>query len=126
MISEYITHGDPAYMALQPSFTILHPSTTQLISVIDSVQELEYILDPLKIQQKEWIFMPVNDQESDEAGGTHWSLLVFSKRKNSSTLYDSGSLHPSVGKSSKIAKHLMSYLKYGNENVSHLYIYMSE
>ncbi|KAH9501801.1 SUMO1 sentrin specific peptidase 8, variant 2 [Dermatophagoides farinae] len=55
----------------------LSPSLTQLIKMTDSMDEIQAILQPLEIQQRKLILIPMNDNLSYDYGGSHWSLLVF-------------------------------------------------
>lgn len=60
-------------------FLFMSPEVTQCLKG-SSGAELSIFLDPLDAQDKNFIFLPLNDCEiSDRPGGSHWSLLVFSK-----------------------------------------------
>ncbi|KAF2356537.1 Ulp1 protease family C-terminal catalytic domain [Trinorchestia longiramus] len=55
------------------------PEVTQLIKMCDP-SEIAAILDPLEANHKDYILLPVNDNNSAiSSGGSHWSLLVFSR-----------------------------------------------
>jgi len=56
--------------------------------------DLKSLLDPLKITEKELIFMPINDNSDFKkaSGGSHWSLLVFNKAKMQFEYYDSAGI----------------------------------
>ncbi|XP_044760560.1 sentrin-specific protease 8-like [Coccinella septempunctata] len=55
------------------------PQVTQCVKMIPA-NEISAFLDPLKAHKKNLILFALNDHEFCEAaGGTHWSLLVFSK-----------------------------------------------
>lgn len=72
------------------------PEVTQLIKMGDP-KELPIFLDPLDARFKDHIFLAVNDNSSVIAsGGSHWSLLIFSKYDNKWYHYDSqrGSNYP--------------------------------
>merc|ERR1712082_483957 len=60
------------------------PSITQLIRVSDNRMDVKETLENLQINQKDWVFYPVsnNNQVTMPGGGTHWSLLVYSRLKN--------------------------------------------
>ncbi|KAG7159574.1 Mediator of RNA polymerase II transcription subunit 31-like [Homarus americanus] len=75
--------------------TVLHwqhysrKQVTQLIKMGDA-NELPIFLDPLDARFKDYIFLPVNDNSSVIAsGGSHWSLLVYSRFDNKWYHYDS-------------------------------------
>ena len=58
----------------------LNPAITQFIKMGDT-KDFPMVLDPLGVKHKEYIFLPVNNNASaDKAGGSHWSLLVYSKQ----------------------------------------------
>lgn len=65
------------------------PELTQLLKMTDS-SEVSFFLDPLNATQKNFIFFPLNNCERrNSAGGSHWSLLVFSKVENTYFHFDS-------------------------------------
>ena len=67
----------------------ISPELTQLIKMGDP-NELPLFLDPLNAKHKDHIFLPVNDNSSLVAsGGSHWSLLIYSKYDNKWYHYDS-------------------------------------
>lgn len=56
------------------------PEVTQCLKESPS-SELPVFLDPLEAKDRRYIFMAVNDS-GKSAGGSHWSLLVFSQNEN--------------------------------------------
>ncbi|XP_013148083.1 PREDICTED: sentrin-specific protease 8 [Papilio polytes] len=73
-------------------------------------EEIKIFLEPLNISTKEFVFFALNDNNSpDMAGGSHWSLLVYSKMESCFFHLDSssGSNHNVAW---DFASHLMSYL----------------
>ncbi|KAK7082895.1 SUMO1 sentrin specific peptidase 8, partial [Halocaridina rubra] len=67
----------------------ISPEVTQLIKMGDP-NELPIFLDPLEARFKDHIFLAVNDNSSVIAsGGSHWSLLIYSKYDNKWYHYDS-------------------------------------
>lgn len=65
------------------------PDITQIIKMLDSEEEISSFVAPLRLDNKELIFFPINDNDQDQAGGTHWSLLVFDKCQGRFLHYDS-------------------------------------
>lgn len=64
---------------------LISPAVTQCLKASPS-SELPVFLDPLNTLERNFIFMPLNDCEDLRSpGGTHWSLLAFSKPE--STFY---------------------------------------
>lgn len=55
----------------------------------DRLEDARVLVEPLHPHNREFIFFPVNDNERDSEGGTHWSLLVFSKPENTFYTFDS-------------------------------------
>ena len=51
------------------------PSDEDLLSVTNS----------LDLQSKDLVFLPINDNDMDQVGGTHWSLLVYFKMPGPAT-----------------------------------------
>lgn len=52
-------------------------------------EDARVLLEPLHPHTKQFLFFPVNDNDRDKEGGTHWSLLVFSKPENTFYTFDS-------------------------------------
>lgn len=92
---EYLTHN--LYKEYSNQLLCLSPSLTQLIKMTDSMDEIRMILQPLNIEQRKLILMPLNDNMSYDYGGSHWSLLVFINDGDKSRLeyYDS-SIQPQL------------------------------
>lgn len=65
----------------------LPPSVAQLIKC--SSEDSSIFLEPIDAKSKDLIVLPVNDNESEGAGGSHWSLLVFSRRDDAFFSFDS-------------------------------------
>ncbi|VDM06137.1 unnamed protein product [Schistocephalus solidus] len=70
--------------AVQSGILIMHPSAVHL-----SRSFPEAVFEPLNLREKEWIFCPVNDSMPLRGGGTHWALLVISKKFERSFFLDS-------------------------------------
>lgn len=64
------------------------PEVTQCMKFSDD-GELETLLNQLEAPKKPFIFFVVNDNETTQAGGTHWSLLVFSRPEKTFFHFDS-------------------------------------
>ncbi|XP_042331775.1 sentrin-specific protease 8 [Sceloporus undulatus] len=65
------------------------PEVTQFIKCTTSQEELALFLEPLNLPNKKVVFLAINDNSSQAAGGTHWSLLVYFQEKNCFAHYDS-------------------------------------
>lgn len=47
------------------------------------------IFDPLEVQKRSFIIFAINNNNEDKAGGSHWSLCVYSKPDNTFFHFDS-------------------------------------
>ncbi|KAK9511856.1 hypothetical protein O3M35_000437 [Rhynocoris fuscipes] len=71
------------------SVCFIRPEVTQCLKLYPDLNEF---LDPLGFNSKDYAVMILNDcDDKKSAGGTHWSLLVFSKPEH--TFYHIDSLH---------------------------------
>lgn len=78
------------YRNFSRDFLFVSPQVTQLLKMIDGrLEDARTILEPLQPYTKKFLFFAVNDNDRDREGGTHWSLLVFSKSENSFYTFDS-------------------------------------
>ncbi|KAB0379099.1 hypothetical protein FD755_010677 [Muntiacus reevesi] len=57
---------------------------TQFIKCMGSPAEIAMFLEPLDLPNKRVIFLAINDNSNQTAGGTHWSFLVYLRDKNGS------------------------------------------
>ncbi|XP_014238385.1 sentrin-specific protease 8-like [Trichogramma pretiosum] len=65
------------------------PELTQLLKLTDS-SEYSVFLQPLEATYKDYLFFPLNDCSSRlSSGGSHWSLLVFSRSDKTCFHFDS-------------------------------------
>ncbi|XP_043643442.1 sentrin-specific protease 8 isoform X2 [Drosophila teissieri] len=76
---KYKTNSDLHFIA---------PEITQCMKYMGD-QELKQLLDQSNTTGKPFIFFALNDNESTDAGGTHWSLLVFSRPEKTFYHFDS-------------------------------------
>ncbi|XP_034654758.1 sentrin-specific protease 8 isoform X1 [Drosophila subobscura] len=82
---EYLTH---VKYKKNNDITFIAPEVTQCMKYMDD-QELEQLMDQNNGTKKPFIFFAMNDNRSFEAGGTHWSLLVFSRPEKTFYHFDS-------------------------------------
>lgn len=99
MINFYFLYlENEKYKKYQNEYCFMAPSVSFWVSMIDDEQDIKASLDPLKVQEKKLIFIPINDNTDIEAvngGGSHWNLVVFERRNNTQEkskfyYYDSG------------------------------------
>ena len=67
----------------------IDPSLVQLVKLCTEPFEVDAMLQSLDLSSKEVVLIPINDEESAHAGGTHWSLLVWFKEQETLVHYNS-------------------------------------
>ncbi|CAO1401849.1 unnamed protein product [Diamesa hyperborea] len=73
-------------------FLFIGTEVTQAIKMMEADEVNMIFLDPLKASEREFVFLPVNNhRHADETGGSHWSLLVYSKAETMFYNFDSSS-----------------------------------
>ncbi|XP_006167314.1 sentrin-specific protease 8 isoform X1 [Tupaia chinensis] len=87
----------------------ISPEVTQFIKCTRSPAEVAMFLEPLDLPHKRAVFLAINDNSNQTAGGTHWSLLVYLQDKNSFFHYDSHSRSNSVH-AKQVAEKLEAFL----------------
>ena len=73
------------------SVSFVDPSTVQYLKLCESEDEARMcFLDPLMLDTKAYCFLPLNNnQASEAAGGTHWSLLLVDATNSKMYHFDS-------------------------------------
>eukprot|EP00013_Stygamoeba_regulata_P015481 CAMPEP_0177669562 /NCGR_PEP_ID=MMETSP0447-20121125/23527_1 /TAXON_ID=0 /ORGANISM="Stygamoeba regulata, Strain BSH-02190019" /LENGTH=210 /DNA_ID=CAMNT_0019176477 /DNA_START=186 /DNA_END=815 /DNA_ORIENTATION=+ len=72
---EYLTHD--VFARYTPVAAFLGPSVAFMLAFCDE-NDAKELLEPLNLSDKEFVFLPLNDNAScTAAGGTHWTLLMF-------------------------------------------------
>lgn len=63
----------------RPDLAFLHPSLSMILLLEDDEDDLAATLKGLKLQEKQFLFVPINDSADAEkvAAGSHWTLLVM-------------------------------------------------
>ena len=125
IISFYFEYLEKVKFSSEKNILFVSPEVTQCIKMVQST-EIGIFLEPLNIQMKKFVFFALNDNDSPEmAGGSHWSLLVFSRNEHCFYHFDSSS-----GSNHNVAwdlgSHLMSYLGKGGKIITikiHCYIF---
>ena len=78
-------------------------------------EELGIFLEPLNLDTKDLIVLAVNNNDSERSGGSHWSLLMFSKQAGEFFHFDSSSgmnSDPARKLASNTHSYLMSKLQF--------------
>lgn len=86
---EYLQHKHDDSREGKTEIRFISPELTQLLKLTEP-QDYSAFFEPLNAKECNYLLFPLNDCESrDAAGGTHWSLLVFSKKEETSFHLDS-------------------------------------
>lgn len=89
IISFYFEYLEKEVFERDERFLFISPEVTQCIKIVPK-SEVSIFLEPLKASVRSIIFLALNDNSNaDRAGGSHWSLLVFSRRENTFFHFDS-------------------------------------
>ncbi|KAL6258062.1 hypothetical protein P5V15_009979 [Pogonomyrmex californicus] len=83
------------------------PEVAQLLKM-QNFSQYDIFLDPIEARSYDFIFFPLNDCDSNEAGGSHWSLLVYSSMEMMCYHFDSSSNINSFS-AKKLARKLIKY-----------------
>lgn len=90
IISFYLEYLEKVLFKDHKQLLFVSPEVTQCIKIITGgIDEASIFLSPLNVNEKTFIFFPINDNENDSIGGSHWSLLVFSRPERKFFHYDS-------------------------------------
>ncbi|XP_069696681.1 sentrin-specific protease 8 [Periplaneta americana] len=113
IISFYFEYLEKIAYKDEDKFLFISPDVTQCLKVSPS-DDLSVFLDPLQVKNRHFIFLALNDCEKvDSPGGTHWSLMVYSKPEDTFFHFDSSS-GSNFKQAWKLASNLFKYLsKYG-------------
>ncbi|XP_078485598.1 sentrin-specific protease 8-like isoform X2 [Ciona intestinalis] len=68
--------------------SFLDPDLVHLVKMMPD-RETPSILGPLNLESKRFVFLPINDNNDAQAGGSHWSLLIFDAERECFEHYDS-------------------------------------
>ncbi|XP_062327972.1 sentrin-specific protease 8 [Osmerus eperlanus] len=94
------------FKGLGEATIFISPEVTQFIKCASCLEELALFLEPLRLASKRWVFLAVNDNSNQTAGGSHWSLLLFRRDGGHFAHYDSQS-----GSNSQHARRIASKLE---------------
>eukprot|EP00884_Botryococcus_braunii_P015986 jgi/Botrbrau1/3070/Bobra.0070s0063.1 len=102
------------FRALETCVAFVHPATSYLLEIAGAESlHLAEMLSPLKLNQCDYIFLPINDNVdyTEAEGGSHWSLLVYSAREAVFRHYDSAGINHNwaVGTAKALQTVLASY-----------------
>lgn len=89
IISFYFEYLEKIAYKDEDKFLFISPEVTQCLKICPS-EDLSVFLDPLQVKKRDFVFLALNDcVEVDFPGGTHWSLLVYSKPEDTFFHFDS-------------------------------------
>lgn len=108
IISFYFEYLEKVMFNNASELLFVSPEVTQCIKMVPA-DEIGTFLEPLDIARKNFLFFALNDNDSpDTAGGSHWSLLVYSNPEVCFYHLDSSKGH-NHNVAWEFASHLMSY-----------------
>lgn len=88
IISFYFEYLEKCKYESNKDMLFISPEVTQCLKIVPD-SDLAIFLSPLGADRKPFIFFPLNDNDSHQAGGSHWSLLVFSRNERVFYHFDS-------------------------------------
>lgn len=115
IISFYLEYLEKVIFKNNLDLLFVSAEVSQCIKLISKV-EVNLFLEPLKATEKTFIFFPINDHSQDSAGGTHWSLLVFSRSESTFLHFDSND-SANLVYAQQFVNHIKSSLNCGNANI---------
>ena len=90
IISFYLQYLENVTYKDDKSLLFMSPEVTQCLKFV-SRDEMSIFFEPLNAEQATFIFFPLNDNEDVSVGGSHWSLIVFSRPEKKFFNFDSAS-----------------------------------
>ena len=70
------------------NMVFVKPEISQLIKASKDDEEVEKTIRQLGLRKTDWVFYPVNNNETDKEGGSHWSLLLYCGSRNTFYHFD--------------------------------------
>ncbi|XP_076879871.1 sentrin-specific protease 8 [Brachyhypopomus gauderio] len=102
------------FKSLGETVCFISPEVTQFIKYASCEEELSLFLEPLRLASRRWVFLAVNDNSNQTAGGSHWSLLLYQRHTGHFSHYDSQSGGNSLH-AQRIAAKLETFLGAGTK-----------
>lgn len=118
IIGFYFEFLERHYDASNPKkLLFVSPELTQLLKLTEP-SDYSILLDPLNATQNAFVFFPLNNcDKRDAAGGSHWSLMVFSRDERTSFHFDSSKgFNRAIAR--EFSKNIANYLLDGTERFS--------
>ena len=88
---------------------LVPPATVQMVKIIEDDSQLEMFLGEMNLHEFDFVCFPINDASS-ESQGSHWSLLVYSKKENKYFYLDSHGRY-NLKSGEQVAKNVQVLLK---------------
>lgn len=87
IISFYMEYLENVVYKNNKNILFISPEVVQCLKMMPDAENV--FLEPLNAKEKSFIFLPLNDNDEDQVGGNHWTLLVFSRAESTFFHYDS-------------------------------------
>jgi Ulp1 family protease len=80
-ISFFYQFLNERHMKDENRFILLDPASVSLLFFEDDMDDLNLMFSPMNLSQRDFVFMPINDNTDrfQVGGGDHWALLVYQK-----------------------------------------------
>ena len=88
ILSYAFNEMDERYSNKHRNMVFVKPEISQLIKASTDQDEVEKTIRNLGLRNADWVFFPVNNNETDKEGGSHWSLLLYSGKGNTFYHFD--------------------------------------
>ncbi|CAL4152696.1 unnamed protein product, partial [Meganyctiphanes norvegica] len=64
------------------NIVFVRPAMTHMIKVSNDENDIKMIIEDLGLRKVDYAFFSVNNNLSEKEGGSHWSLMIFSRKEN--------------------------------------------
>ena len=90
IISFYFEYMYEKVFESSNKLVMISPEVCQFLKMVQHKGEVEIFFEPLNLEDKDLIVLAVNDSDNpDRPGGSHWSLLMFSRQASEFFHFDS-------------------------------------
>jgi sentrin-specific protease 8 len=84
---DHVVQFNPKLRESEDGLIFICPSVMHMVKFLTADDFV--VLEDLKLNKKNLILMPVNNNQSEDVGGSHWALLCFHRLENKFYFYDS-------------------------------------
>ncbi len=84
---DHVVQFNPKLRETEDGLIFMCPSVMHMVKFL--TEEDFGVLGDLKLKTKNLILMPINNNQTENVGGSHWALLCFHRSENTFYFYDS-------------------------------------